>query len=1250
MSFTQTNILTTRDFALDQRWLGQIAAVPTGRLDKVSLYLEPFVSDLTVASNATVVVEVRQLFGTTPTNIVYAFDSKPLSDIAFGAFYNFRIEATVPTTVAIVVHQIGGDAQNYVNWRYVKAPSGGEEMLISQDGGTTWVADPTKKFTYRAFSLIQGAVDPDEQTALIRPGTLAALTDDTGAEFSLAALTRTAVVGDTVAIDFGNFVVTFVVDQSGSMTWNDHDGLRFQFIKDFVADLEASLPSGSTASYSLLKFRGRKVSNISLQVEGSSTSGFTFDGVRIVRKTGSPPVDPTDGCVVFEGVAQDVIDDGVCAPLSAGTPYYYAAFSFAEFANGTTVLYSTSRLDFAVPGSPPAAPFATAGLRGSAVACDNTGVPLVTGATDFGFRRVNLAWANPTGFNYTTATLVRRDDRMPESPIDGTVLFSNQPASTVSYTDTFGGTYSFVNGINYFYKLFTSNSIDIKCIAENAQSVQVAIPSAPRPWEQVPGGTPPVGFPPPPPVLSPVATSKLGNGNIELDWSPGSGNTVRYKLFYRADRYPKASNDKGTEYDGDLLLDGTGTSFIHRFLQNGQPHFYVLIGMDIVENASPPLLVAAGNPAGPLKPSDTSTIYLPPDPVSNFAATTINASSIHLTWTNPSPPASDTSNFFFGDSINVIGTVTFADSGSPQLYQSFEFIELSRQVTNIDETDPVDPAIGIQFAQAPVLGAGSIAAVVSVTPLLAIQNKMADAQIKFTVALRVKNRITGELIAEVRGPDLTLKFTNPFVIDLVNDPQQNVSIRTWGPDPNNQDGEPCTNFLYQATAIPGVYCFSGDPFYLNVEATFRGAPLTAPLDVTLSVIDKATGLPSELVQIPQAQGQPSVTLTTTNVQDEELDRTGEPTGDTTTKSIIPLTLPPSNIPGEFIVQATATYQGYIQTASIEVHYEPILNIDLNLTPFQPDNVDRTEQSAFVYLAPFDAPDDLKVAVTDFTVTTWSIRPLCHSGVVRPLQSEDDVPGVGVKAFTRGGLATKIFWGPGGNVQDDQLYEVSVIAQANGMTGKGFGVVTLSPPVDNKLNRIFLRNPTNFYDDSIFSDGIAVSTWEVLARPEDEAGGNESGSAFHQAVTSLGGLVPDLPEGKIVTMTVKTKTNTQGTVGDVLDNVRIKTNLTGPKGKAKSANATIVNGKAVFEISVDAKVPKPDPNRKLNPAEVQANIVYQSLGINFNEPLSGISLILTVNTSIVINGSPIAFYGGGGDIVNSSPPAFIELIEPLDITS
>jgi hypothetical protein len=54
-----------------------------------------------------------------------------------------------------------------------------------------------------------------------------------------------------------------------------------------------------------------------------STAG-NFTGVRIVRKPGTtPPTNPSDGSVVFDGVARSYVDYG----LSNGSPYSYALFS-----------------------------------------------------------------------------------------------------------------------------------------------------------------------------------------------------------------------------------------------------------------------------------------------------------------------------------------------------------------------------------------------------------------------------------------------------------------------------------------------------------------------------------------------------------------------------------------------------------------------------------------------------------------------------------------------------------------------------------------------------------------------------------------------------------------------------------------------------------------------------------------------------------------------------------------------------------
>ena len=81
MPFSQTTTLSTREEALGNRRLGQVAYVPTGKLGKVTLYLEPEISSDSVASTATVIVEVYALdMSGAPTGLPLASDSRTLSD------------------------------------------------------------------------------------------------------------------------------------------------------------------------------------------------------------------------------------------------------------------------------------------------------------------------------------------------------------------------------------------------------------------------------------------------------------------------------------------------------------------------------------------------------------------------------------------------------------------------------------------------------------------------------------------------------------------------------------------------------------------------------------------------------------------------------------------------------------------------------------------------------------------------------------------------------------------------------------------------------------------------------------------------------------------------------------------------------------------------------------------------------------------------------------------------------------------
>jgi len=1254
MAFVQESILRTKKDAYGSHWLGQTVAFPSGRIDKASPYLEPIVADPIAAQSISVIAEIYALdvFGI-PTGVPLVSDSIPLSQITVRGHVNFRLEAYVPTLAALILRVPAGDASNCVSWRYEDSSSGAG-MLLSSDGGSSWSLDATKTFSYRAFSIIPDAIDYAQQTAAIQAGTLETITDDSSLAFSLGEFERTAVVGDTVQIAFGQYVVTLVVDQSGSMTWNDRAGLRFDFLRDLVSSLDTAISPlpGASVKFSIVKFRSRRIAKMNIAVAGTAATGLQFDGVRVLRKAGVlPPLNASDGTVAYAGSGELFQDYG----LVAGTPYQYAAYSY--FTTPTGTLFSDEgRLDYGIPGTP-TVPLVVAGLKSELIITDNAGTPLATGATDLGYRKVVLTWLNPAGFDYSNILLIQRTDRFPDSPTDGvvdgtgTVLlpFTTLPATTF-FVDDFGSTFQPIDGLTYYYALFTANILGVKCPAANAQKSSILAMVPDRPWER----TDPIGVPPvraTNPQFShipsiPTATVTECSGAVRLDWADADPLATRFKLFYNGLHPPLPTDDKGKSYDGEVLYDGTGHSHTHRFLENGQPCFYALVAFDDLEGTSLPLSISA-------RPSATSTSYVPPLPVSSFTVEVLGSSSTNVGWTNPSAPASQNL-FWFGDVVNISASVDFLDSGTSESFSTFEFVEDSRNVKGIDGQTAIPAAQAILFSKTTSPGASSIKVAVSTTPFLQSLNTLETATITLHAELAVKNRATGAVVAKVASQSVTVTFRNPFALGIGNDPPQTVSVRTW----TMTDSNGCEEWDYKVDTVPGVYVLSGKPFFAVISSSFKDAALGQPLDVTLQLLDKATGLPTQVITMPQAAGQPSFTLQTSDQTDDNLDRTGQPDGTTTTKTLLPLTLPPGNAPGLFTLQATATFQGYIRTTSLDVRYEPVLNIDLNLAPYQPDGNDITEQSAFVYLAPFDASNSEKAAVQDLTVTEWSIRPLCKTGKDRPLRSEDSVPGSGSKpkSYTRGGLAQKIFWGPGTGIFDRQLYEVKVTVQANGMAATGYGVMGLNPASASSANRIFLRAattithaPTDFFLDDLCANGVSSSPWEVVARPEDDGVVTDpsSGKYFRNAVLAINGQVPSLDDGTVVTMvaTVEGDGATAAEIADILKGVIIVTDLN-PQGKSTTADATIVSGKSSFLVYCNAKVPPAPATPSFG--EPIKNIAYD---ITFNKPSSGAYIVLSVYIPpLDVSGHSTSFTGGGGDVRTSTPPAFIELIEPLESTS
>lgn len=172
----------------------------------------------------------------------------------------------------------------------------------------------------------------------------------------------------------------------------------------------------------------------------------SYAGARLLRKLGSFPANATDtaATVLWEemgtpGASIATTDTSVTpgVPLSNGTPYYYAAYTFAVDATTSARLYSPPAKAVAIPKKP-IAPF-------KAVA---------------GTSKVTLVWTNPTmPATYTSqywrgAVIMRRTGTWPTGTRDASATPVLADSMLTSFVDT-----NVANGTTYYYAAFVHDRV-----------------------------------------------------------------------------------------------------------------------------------------------------------------------------------------------------------------------------------------------------------------------------------------------------------------------------------------------------------------------------------------------------------------------------------------------------------------------------------------------------------------------------------------------------------------------------------------------------------------------------------------------------------------------------------------------------------------------------------------------------------------------------------------------------------------------
>ncbi len=161
--------------------------------------------------------------------------------------FNFNITGTSPTNryLSFVMWQENGDENNYVLWGYTPNNEAIQVSAWISSDGLSWFQ---QEKVVRALRIIDNfnAYDLTNFRILTPPATQEVITQsllggiNDGTKFVKGSYQYSP---DKVVIDYPNTIISFVIDSSGSMGWNDRLGTRVEFVKDVIDKFKQKYPA-----------------------------------------------------------------------------------------------------------------------------------------------------------------------------------------------------------------------------------------------------------------------------------------------------------------------------------------------------------------------------------------------------------------------------------------------------------------------------------------------------------------------------------------------------------------------------------------------------------------------------------------------------------------------------------------------------------------------------------------------------------------------------------------------------------------------------------------------------------------------------------------------------------------------------------------------------------------------------------------------------------------------------------------------
>ena len=673
-------------------------------------------------------------------------------------------------------------------------------------------------------------------------------------------------------------------------------------------------------------------------------------------------------------------------------------------------------------------------------------------------REVILNWEIRNDFDFEggDVKIIRKYNALPDNISDGDLVATiSASVGDFIYVDS----QDFIHGGNYYYRIFTMNTLDNVCDLSESRVLSVHIPES-------------INDPPDIP-LSPVtdATITAGSKKLFLEWTDPTDDTYEgTKVFFNDEHYPNVSVDKNgkIQTDGIELLDTMVGYYTHRILgtqngvdislSNGHSYYYTIVTYDKFGRLSKSVVLHG-------VPSSILETVFGSDDVKMLHSFVINPTTLSIQWKNPTL-RTEQLNLYFGDVamcfVNIKdiygGDLNNVDNIKFEVCASYVPLSILAQSTSLkkgpDDSKPdIEnpsgglrlPGSGISFPASrcfsppeaedetilkyAILENGLIRGMITHTGNRDILSKRKSYTMTARAKYLVIDENTGNTVFQYNTKPLSVKFTHPIKMAIVNKLNKTCSV-TPGQNGVLRGSPVCEcssdkkSTQQQPEVYTGGYIGATRPYVARVEIQWKGEALPDGTSIDVALYEHKSSTDPDFLSIKSTrtiirEG----SYSTSSVLVEELDKNGNFTGEFISKSVVDIEVPHPIEPDWIDLYIKVIYSGFFLEGVHDIRFIGTLFISANIQKPVEDGIEVAEQVAHVWTLDPDFPEDLDkvIPVPDGTVVKWELTKEQY-GRDRPFYSTEQLPYPisGVYSTTISSVARSVFFGPVGNIEQHNV--------------------------------------------------------------------------------------------------------------------------------------------------------------------------------------------------------------------------------------